>query len=96
MSLPPQASAPLKTNTDLAVKTFSFLTTNFKMPQNQAAEAINSAFKSWNGKSVMSIKDEMKTVPPAQKVKVAMLLKSSIGIFANVIPQLNVTVKASL
>jgi len=96
MSLPPQATTPLKTNTDLAVKTFSFLTTNFKMPQNQAAEAINSAFKSWNGKSVVSIKDEMQTVPPAQKLKVGMLLKYSIGVFANVIPQLNATVKASL
>ncbi|MCL1947600.1 MAG: hypothetical protein FWF51_10710 [Chitinivibrionia bacterium] len=96
MSLPPQATTPLKTNTDLAVKTFSFLKENFKMPQNQAAEAINSALKSWNGKSVMSIKDEMKTVAPAHKLKVGMLLKYSVGIFANVIPQLNATVKASL
>ncbi|MCL1946155.1 MAG: hypothetical protein FWF51_03250 [Chitinivibrionia bacterium] len=97
MSLPPGTINPSMTiDTNIAAKLFPFLTVDFKMPSNQAVDAINSALKSWNGKSVWSIKDEMTKVAPAQKVKVGMLLKSSIEIFAAAIPQLNVTVKSSL
>ncbi|MCL1945540.1 MAG: tetratricopeptide repeat protein [Chitinivibrionia bacterium] len=97
MTLPPNTiPANAQINTDIAVKLFPFLTVDFNLSQNRAVSVINSALKSWNGKSIYDIKNEMASAPPAQKVKIAALLKYSTGVFGAAIPQLTVTIKASL
>ena len=96
MTLPPNTISPsARIDTNVAAKLFPWLTADFDLSQNKAVAVINSALESWNGKSIYDIKNEMGTVPPAQKVKIALLLKYSTGVFATAIPQLKFTIKAN-
>jgi hypothetical protein len=96
MTLPPNTINPsARIDTDISVKLFPFLTIDLDLSQDKAIAVINSALESWNGKSIYDIKNEMSTVPPAQKVKIALLLKYSTGVFNTAVPQLIFTIKAS-